>query len=196
MIDLNEGFWSSKYETANIGWDTGSITTPLKTYFDQLTDKTLKILIPGCGNGYEAEYLHNLGFDVTVVDLSEHPLNNLKKRCHSFPEDKLVQGNFFELEGSFDLIIEQTFFSALNPELRDSYVKKMHGLLTNTGKLIGLLFNIDLYEDHPPFGGNLKEYKPIFEPYFNFIVFEEAYNSIEPRKGNELFLNLEKKFSR
>ena len=195
MMDLNRDFWTSKYETSNIGWDTGSITTPLKSYFDQLIDKTVRILIPGCGNGYEAEYLHNLGFNVTVVDLSGHPLKNLKERCSSFPDTRLIQGDFFELKGSYDLIIEQTFFSALNPTLRDSYAKTMHNLLSNEGKLVGLLFNIDLYDDRPPFGGNLNQYKLIFEPYFKFRVFEEAHNSIEPRKGNELFLNLEKRLS-
>lgn len=30
---------------------------PLKVYFDQLTNKDLKILIPGGGNSHEAEYL-------------------------------------------------------------------------------------------------------------------------------------------
>jgi len=193
MIELNKGYWSSKYIESNMGWDVGEITTPLKTYFDQLTDKSVKILIPGCGNGYEAEYLHNLGFDVTVIDLSEYPLSNLNKRCPSFPTEKLVQTDFFNFIGSFDLIIEQTFFSALNPNLRNSYVKQMHNLLAPGGKLVGLLFNIDLFDDHPPFGGNLKLYKPIFEPYFSFKVFEEAYNSIEPRKGSELFLNLVRK---
>lgn len=193
MIDLNKEFWTSKYESANIGWDTGSITTPLKTYFDQLTDRSLKILIPGCGNGYEAEYLHQNGFDVTVVDLSDFPLKNLKKRCPGFEDESLIQADFFKFEGSFDLIIEQTFFSALNPNLRNAYAEKMHSLLNQEGKLVGLLFNIDLFKDHPPFGGNKEVYEPIFKPYFDFRVFDQAYNSIEPRKDNELFINLVKK---
>lgn len=198
MIDLNKDYWSSKYEASDTGWDTGGITTPLKTYFNQLTDKSLQILIPGCGNGYEAEYLHNMGFNVTVLDLSEHPLQNLKKRCPTFPSGSLIQGDFFnptalEFKGKFDLIIEQTFFCALNPNLRNDYAKQIHRLLKPNGKLIGLLFNIELYHDHPPFGGSKELYKPIFEPYFEFKVFEEAYNSIAPRKGNELFINLVKK---
>lgn len=193
IMDLNKDFWTNRYETNNIGWDTGSITTPLKAYFDQLTDKSKRILIPGCGNGYEAEYLHKNGFDVTVIDLSDYPLKNLKKRCPSFPAEKLIQDDFFDFTGSFDLIIEQTFFSSLNPTLRPDYVKKMHELLAKNGKLVGLLFNIELFKDHPPFGGNIELYKPIFETHFNFKVFEKAYNSIEPRSGNEAFLNLVRK---
>ena len=193
MIDLNRDYWTSKYESSNTGWDTGSITRPLQTYFDQLADKSLKILIPGCGNGYEAEYLHQNGFDVTVVDLSEIPLKNLKQRCPTFPEEALIQSDFFELIGTFDLIIEQTFFCALNPVLRSAYAKKMHELLKSGGRLVGLLFNIELFQDRPPFGGNLEMYRPIFEPHFKFNVFETSHNSIEPRMGNELFVNLERK---
>ncbi len=193
MIDLSKDYWTLRYETVNTGWDTGSITTPLKVYFDQITDKSLKILIPGCGNGYEAEYLHQKGFDVTVVDISDMPLNNLKKRSPSFNNNSLIQANFFDFNGLYDLIIEQTFFSALNPSLRTAYAEKMHSLLKPKGKLVGLFFNIDLYKNHPPFGGNIEEYTPIFEPYFDFKVFETCFNSIKPRRGNELFINLVKK---
>jgi len=193
MMDLNKEFWTLRYETENTGWDTGSITTPLKMYFDQLTDRSLKILIPGCGNGYEAEYLHQLGFNVTVIDLSEYPLKNLKQRCPSLTKNQLIQGDFFELEDTYDLIIEQQFFSALNPNLRSVYAEKMSDLLKPNGKLVGLLFNIPLNIDHPPFGGTAEEYSLYFKPYFEFNVFDTCYNSIEPRKGNELFMILVKK---
>lgn len=193
MIELDKNFWTSRYRSGKLGWDAGSITTPLKNYFDQLTNKSLKILIPGCGNGYEAEYLCNKGFNVTVVDISDLPLERLRKRCSNSSSLELIEGDFFELTGKYDLIVEQTFFCAIDPTLRTEYAKKAHDLLTSGGKLVGVLFNIPLYEDRPPFGGNSVEYSGYFEPYFSFNVFEECYNSIKPRQGNELFINLVKK---
>ena len=56
---LSSEYWNTRYVENDFGWDAGEITTPLKTYFDQLKDKSLKILIPGAGNSYEAEYLFN-----------------------------------------------------------------------------------------------------------------------------------------
>ena len=50
-------FWEAKYTHKLTRWDIGYISTPLKLYFDQLTNKNISILIPGAGNGYEAEYL-------------------------------------------------------------------------------------------------------------------------------------------
>ena len=51
MMKLNSEYWQNRYETNDIVWDAGKITTPLKEYIDQLEDKSIKILIPGCGNG-------------------------------------------------------------------------------------------------------------------------------------------------
>lgn len=193
-MDLTETFWDNRYKTKVTGWDLGKISTPLKTYFDQLTDKNLKILIPGGGNSYEAEYLNKKGFkNVYVVDLSKTALKNVKKRVPSFPESHLIHNDFFKLSMAFNLIIEQTFFCALHPSLRSDYAKKMAELLTKNGKLVGLFFNVPLYQDHPPFGGNKKEYLGYFKPYFNIEIMDKCYNSNESRKGEELFVKLIKK---
>ena len=196
-MQLNDSYWENRYLTNDIGWDIGEVSRPLKAYFDQLTNKDLKILIPGGGNAYEAEYLLKQGFKNTfVVDVSKTALSNLKKRVPEFPENQLIHKNFFDLEATFDLIIEQTFFCALNPNLRDIYAVKMHELLKENGKLVGLLFNIPLNKTHPPFGGSKAEYLDIFEKLFKMEIFETCYNSINKRAGNELFIKFVKKQSK
>jgi thiopurine S-methyltransferase len=189
MLNLSEDFWENKYKTNKIGWDLGEVSPPLKTYFDQLTNKDLKILIPGGGNSYEAEYLFNRGFkNVYVVDVSKTALENIKSRVPSFPSSNLIHANFFDLNLTFDLVIEQTFFCAIDPSLRMNYAVKMNELLCNKGKLVGLLFDAILNEDHPPFGGNTKEYITYFEPYFDLLIFESCNNSYHNRQNMELFI--------
>ena len=183
-MNYYETFWNHKYLSGETGWDIGYV----KKHVDQLSDKNLKILIPGGGNSYEAEYLLEKGFtNVFVIDISSIPLNNLAERVPSFPKEHLLHSDFFELEENFDLIIEQTFFCALEPSLRDGYIQKMHSLLKPNGKLVGLLFNIPLNNDKPPFGGNKEEYLSLFEEKFKIKTMETAYNSIPQRAGNELF---------
>lgn len=185
---LNKDYWENRYEANETGWDVGEITTPLKEYIDQIENKNLKILIPGAGNGYELDYLLSKGFkNVFVVDLAEPPLQNIKKRIPEFPENQLIKSDFFELEGNYDLILEQTFFCALTPELREKYVSKMHSLLSGNGKLFGLLFDFPLTEEGPPFGGSKAEYLNLFSEKFNIKTLETAYNSIKPRAERELF---------
>lgn len=189
-----EGYWNHRYLQGETGWDIGYVSTPLQAYFDQLTNKDLRILIPGGGNSYEAEYLFKQGFtNIYVLDISVIALQNFQKRVPDFPLEQLLHQDFFDLNERFDLIVEQTFFCALNPSERSRYVVKMHSLLKENGKLAGLLFNIPLFEDHPPFGGNEQEYRQLFSEYFSIDIMETAHNSIPKRAGNELFIKLQKK---
>jgi methyl halide transferase len=170
----------------------GDLSTPLKTYIDQLQDKSLRILIPGAGNAYEAEYLYKQGFNnVFVMDISTIPLENFKARMPEFPENQLITCNFFEHDGQYDLIIEQTFFCSFEPsqENRELYAKKMNELLAPKGKLVGLWFEIPLIlnTEKRPFGGTKEEYLGYLKPYFNVKTFEKSYNSIPARVGHELF---------
>lgn len=192
--NFDQNYWENNYKNNQIGWDIGYASPPIINYIDQLTNKDISILIPGAGNAYEADYLFNNEFnDVTVLDISKQPLNNFIKRNPSFPKDKLIQENFFEYNQKFDLIIEQTFFCSLSPELRSNYVEKMASLLNDNGKLIGLLFDFPLTEEGPPYGGSLSEYMNSFSKEFNTITLERCYNSIKPRDGRELFIIFEKK---
>jgi hypothetical protein len=191
---FDKTYWESKYSTQATGWDIGYASTPLITYFDQLSNRELKILIPGGGNCYEAEYLIEQGFkNIFVIDIAEQPLKNLKKRFPNFPDSHLIHDDFFNHHGKYDLIVEQTFFCALDPVLRKKYVEKTVDLLTEKGKLAGLLFDFELTEEGPPFGGSLEEYLKLFPPYFKIKKLESCYNSIQPRTGRELFFIFEKK---
>ena len=185
--------WEKRYLEKNTGWDIGYPSDPLKVYFDQLTDKSIKILIAGCGNAHEAAYLFKKGFhNIFLLDVAPTPLRHFAEKHPNFPKEHLIQENFFEHEGQYDLMVEQTFFCAIPPTQRATYAKKAASLLKQDGKLVGLLFDISLNKDHPPYGGSKEEYLSYFKPYFHIKTFETAYNSIPPRAGNELFINLEK----
>lgn len=190
---LDAEYWDNRWQIDQTGWDIGHASTPLTEYFDQLEDKSIKILIPGCGNAYEAEYLHKHGFsNVFVVDVSKTALTKLAERCPSFPKEHMIHSDFFELSETYDLIVEQTFFCALDPAMRRKYVSKVHELLSPAGKLMGVLFNIDFGNPTPPFGGSLEEYLSLFQRDFLVHILEPCTNSIKPRMGNELFILMEK----
>jgi thiopurine S-methyltransferase len=187
-------FWENQYKEGKTGWNIGNISTPIKEYIDQLTHKNLKILIPGAGNSYEAEYLHINGFEnVYVMDIAHQPLNNFYKRNPEFPKNQLLEEDFFNHQQQYDLIIEQTFFCAINPQHRNLYAKKMNQLLKTDGKLVGLLFDFPLTNVGPPFGGSYQEYLATFSPFFEILTIEKSYNSIKPRADREFFIQFKKK---
>lgn len=193
-----KNYWENRYKTAQTGWNIGCPSTPIKEYFDQIEDKSLRILIPGAGNAYEAEYLHKQGFtNVFVMDIVPQPLKNLSERVPTFPKENLLCENFFEHQGKYDIIVEQTFFCSFPPlrENRQAYANQMTSLLVEDGKLIGLWFSFPLKGDliNRPFGGTKAEYLTYFEPLFDILIFENCYNSIPPRMGNEFFAIMKNK---
>lgn len=186
-------FWQDRYKEGKTGWDIGEVSQPLKSYIDQLNNYDLKILIPGAGNSWEAEYLYSKGFkNVFVADLVREPLDNFTRRYPSFPKSQILHTNFFEIRDQFDLILEQTFFCALPVEKRPDYARQCHKLLKENGKVVGLLFKSEFPTDGPPFGGSKNEYLTYFSEYFKIEILEECYNSIKPRQGNELFFKFKK----
>jgi SAM-dependent methyltransferase len=186
-------YWETRWKKGETGWDIGYASTPIRDYIDQMKDKEVRILIPGCGNAWEGEYLVKQGFMNTwLIDIAPGAVENFKRCFPEFPSDQVIRGDFFELDDSFDLIFEQTFFCALDPSLRRAYAEKMHALLKPGGKLVGLLFDDLLFADHPPFGGTKAEYHTYFEDLFEIEVFETARNSIPLRAGREFFISLRK----
>lgn len=191
---LDKNYWSTRWTEGSTGWDIGNIATPFISFFETLSQNNLRILIPGCGNGYEAEFLWNLGFTkVNVLDFAEIPLQNFLKRAPDFPADQLICSDFFKHKGEYDLIIEQTFFCAIDPKLRSQYVLKMHELLAPEGRIVGLLFNFPLTEEGPPFGGSKEEYVALFSEKFEISRMVDAPDSIKPRLGREFWIDLKRK---
>ena len=65
-------------------------------------------------------------------------------------------------------------------------------LLKKNGKIVGLLFAEEFGNDHPPFGGTVEEYQKLFSSHYVIEQMDIASNSIEARKGRELFISLKK----
>jgi len=191
---LNKLYWDNRYREGETGWDVGGVSEPLKDYIDQLEDRGIKILVPGAGNAYEAEYLFLKGFrKVHVLDISTVAIERFINRFPDFPRSQIINEDFFRHVGKYDLIIEQTFFCAIDRRRRSEYAEKAFNLLNDNGTITGLLFNHEFGKDEPPYGGTKEEYEKYFTPFFMTEIFETAYNSIKPRAGRELFFKFRKK---
>jgi SAM-dependent methyltransferase len=191
MMILDENYWSDRYKSGRTGWNIGFASYPILQYLDQIENKGLEMLFPGAGNAYEVEAAIKSGFSsVHLLDYAEVPIQNFSLRNPEFPKSFIHLENFFEHGGKYDLIIEQTFFCALDPKMRIDYMIKMKSLLRPGAKLAGVLFDRNFGFQGPPFGGVRKEYQELFEQYFEIEILSPCYNSIPERLGSELFFIL------
>lgn len=186
---MDSQYWNNRYINGETGWDMGKVSPPLKAYIDQLYNRDIRILIPGGGNSYEAAYLAGQAFsDVTVLDIAPVLVEKLQK-TFARTRVKVLEEDFFAHTGTYDLVLEQTFFCALPPSRRADYVKHMYSLIRYGGHLAGVLFDRTFPQDGPPFGGDEAEYRELFSPYFDIKTLYPCYNSHPARQGSELFIN-------
>jgi methyl halide transferase len=190
---LDKNYWNNRWETRDTGWDIGYPSPAIVKYMEQIEDKNIALLIPGCGNGYEAEFLVKNGFtNITLIDIAPEAVLKLRERFSEYPQVKVICGDFFQHEGQYDMMIEQTFFCAIPVSMRPQYAQKTANLLRKKGKIIGLMFHKTFLLERPPYGGSPEEYRPLLTPYFDIKKMEACYNSIPSRQGTELFIILEK----
>lgn len=196
MDILNAAYWETRWQGQQTGWDIGQASPPLIHYLENVSDRQTRILIPGAGRAYEAIHLHQQGYEqVFVCDWAPSAFDHLRQMAPGFPEDHLLVGDFFELDPKvpFELLLEQTFFCAIDPALRPLYVAKAADLLADHGTLAGVLFAREFPFPGPPFGGTAVEYQQLFAGAFDILTLEVTPYSIAPRLGNELFVELKKK---
>jgi thiopurine S-methyltransferase len=190
---LSANYWDKRYLEEKTGWDIGYANSIHVKYVVDNYPNDARILIPGAGSAYEAEHLWKKGFtNVYPCDFAPEVKQRFLKRVKGFPEDNYITGDFFELEEKFDVVLEQTFFCAIDTTLRTKYVKHMKSILNEGGKIFGVLFNMDKL-DGPPFGGRPIEYKALFKDSFDILRMEESKESIPERMGNELIIEFLKK---
>jgi SAM-dependent methyltransferase len=185
-------FWEEKYKANQTNWDT-KIANPV---FKELLDnseiiKPGKMLIVGCGRGYDAILAAEKGYQVTAIDFSSIAINYAKQLAiqREVNIDFLIEDIFTlnnDYKESFDFVYEYTTYCAINPERRKEFAKKISSLIKKGGRLITILFPVDKREGGPPFSINVQEFHKNFSEFLQLELSTKQINSIKPRKGKEI----------
>jgi SAM-dependent methyltransferase len=189
--------WQGLYEANDMRWDLGEVAPPFIKLWEAGKLPVGKVLIPGCGRGHEVMFLAENGFDVTGVDFAEGATSYLEKTLMERNlNGRVVHQDFFKLDethtGVYDLVLEQTFFCAINPSLRSDYCNTVARILKPGGKLIGLFYNTG-EEGGPPHNTTREDVEKVFSESFAIHKLEITTWSIERRSGKELLTILEKR---
>ena len=120
--------WDRRFIDQDIPWDLGKPSPTL-----QSLEKNAELLpgssvfVPGCGNGWDAMYFGRLGYKVSAVDWASVALEELRQYSRKEALDmELLKTDFFQIPKSwywtFDVWVEHTFLSAVNPSDWPAYV--------------------------------------------------------------------------
>ncbi len=142
-------FWETRYVAGRMPWDFRGVPCALSVWLNTANSPG-RVLIPGCGSGYEAKAFHDAGWDVIAIDYAPAAVARAKAALGALA-DKVMLADFFAHDfggRKFDLIYERTFLCSLPTERRPAYARRMAGLLPERGQLAG--FFLYGHEEEPP----------------------------------------------
>lgn len=191
---LDPKAWDKRYSDEDTPWDLGSPTPEfLRLIQEAQFTPGKKVLVPGCGRGFDVMALAKHGLSVTALDFSCEALAYLDSMLdrETKPLVELVQDDFFdfaskaERDGAYDYILEYTFFCAIPPKQRAPYAQALARLLASGGKVTGLFFPLEEREGGPPYGVSIESVKESFAANFE-LEFHSPKLSVKPRAGREV----------
>ncbi|XP_058101918.1 probable thiol methyltransferase 2 isoform X2 [Magnolia sinica] len=183
--------WDKCWEQGLTPWDLGG---PTPVILDLLKTGALpngRVLIPGCGSGYDVVAIASPERYVVGLDISDSAIKIAREMSSSLPNANyfsFLKADFFIWHPTelFDLIFDYTFFCAIEPSLRSSWASKVKDLLKADGELITLMFPISDHVRGPPYKVSVADYEGVLHPMgFEAVSVIDNELAIEPRKGRE-----------
>jgi SAM-dependent methyltransferase len=177
-------FWDTRFRSGVTPWDAGGVPPLFSAFLEG--KPALKVLVPGCGTGYEIRELAERGHDVLGIDFSEAAV--AAARAFLGPlASRVRRADFFELSGEFDLVYERAFLCALPRALWPRWAQHMAELVRPGGELAGFFF-LDQNEKGPPFGITPQGLEALLDAAFT----REVDTPVDPARSIPVFAGKER----
>lgn len=172
--------WEGRYQSGDTPWDKGG-AHPALARLTPLPVAATHILVPGCGLGYDMEWLAAMpGVESVVgIDVAATAVASAQARLAGIPSARVEHTDLFRLpdshRGAFDLVWEHTCFCAIDPGRRNAYVNAVADALRPGGHLLAVFYLTpwDTAEENatlgPPFACPAEELDRRFAPRFELV---------------------------
>ncbi|HEY6239334.1 MAG TPA: methyltransferase domain-containing protein [Burkholderiales bacterium] len=177
-------FWEKRFRENFTPWDAGGVPAALRAFLKS-EPRGQRVLIPGCGSGYEIRAFVEAGHDVIAVDFAPAAVERAQRILGSL-SDRVRLADFFEsdFEVPFDLVYERAFLCSLPRPLRPRYARRAVELLGPRGRIVGFFFFED-GERGPPFGLKTGELETLLGQHFDRTADAAVSDSIPIFAGKE-----------
>ena len=152
-------FWTVRYAAGKTPWDFGGVPAALKSFLER-SSVPGRVLIPGCGSGYEVQAFYTAGHDVAAIDFSPAAVDQAKRVLGALA-GRIILGDFFTHDFGqrrFDFIYERTFLPG--------------------GRLIGVFLYGSKLSSGPPFPLTEPEANQLFKKPFERVRSEVMTDSL------------------
>ena len=185
-------FWNKRWDVGKMPWDLGGIPPTLVSFL-QRAQAPSRVLIPGCGSGYEVRAFHEVGHDVTAIEFAAPAVARARALLGPLG-DKVIPGNFFKHDFGdrrYGLIYERGFLCSLPPARWPDYASRMASLLSAGGRLVGL-FLYGQEPEPPPFPLTEETAADLLGRRFRLLRTEAVAESVPVYQGMERWQEWEK----
>ncbi|MGB5192063.1 MAG: methyltransferase domain-containing protein [Polyangiales bacterium] len=183
--------WKQAWRSGRTPWDAGLSPPALLELIASDTVPAGRILVPGCGTGYDLATLAREDREVVGIDLSDDARAAFEATHPELPGSVhyLVTDFFsFDAGSGFDFVWDYTFFCALDPDQRSDWADTMSRLLKPSGMLATLIFPFeDPISDRegPPWPINTDLVRSFVANAFEEVEVREPEASHPGREGRE-----------
>ncbi len=176
--------WDEHYRRGETPWDLGEPSPVVQRLVGAWVPGGARLLVPGCGYGWDAQALAEAGYEVVALDVSPTALGALEARAGDVAGRLRVrEGDLLDLpgdlRGTFDAVVEHTCYCALPPDRWEDYARAVFDALVDGGRLVGAFLLFD--GGGPPWGTSLDDVRRIFEPLFDVEHLTRAPEPFGPR---------------
>lgn len=146
MTGPTPDFWQSRFESRQTPWDRGMSGPQIEAW---LADGSLqpgqRVLVPGCGSGWDVLALARAGLQVVGLDYTPAAVSLVREKLAAEGLQAGVQlANVLDWEPAdpVDAVYEQTCLCALHPDQWSTYAAQLHRWLRPGGRLLALFMQM------------------------------------------------------
>lgn len=145
MAGPTSDFWQERFEKQETGWDRGGPSPQLLAWLDSGVLQPCRIVVPGCGRGWEVVELARSGFDVVGLDYTQAAVEQAQARCaQEGVKAEIVRADVLSYTPTqpFDAVYEQTCLCAIHPEHWVAYAGQLKSWLKPGGSLFAMFMQM------------------------------------------------------
>ena len=195
---MDPDFWHDRWQREMIGFHQSETNRYLQKYIDELALAPGDIVfVPLCGKSLDMWWLHEQGFKVIGIELSEIAAKAFfteagKQACQikhgdfvswKYADVEILCGDFFDLNaevpGKVDAVFDRAALIALPSEMRAKYIEQLESLLLPGTR--GILITLEYLQEEmtgPPFSVSEKEVIELYARDFQLELIED-HDAIE-----------------